>query len=289
MQVPAVIVHGGAGAHEQDLVAEYEAGCRCACDAAWRILGNGGSALDAVTCAVTILEDASIFNAGVGACLTVRGTVELDASVMDGRSLSGAGVGAVSTVANPVLLAREVLDDGRHVLLVGKGAEQFAIERGLPVVEQEYFMTERQLRRWRSRRGSTPGTVGAVAVDRGGHTAAATSTGGIMFKLPGRVGDSAIVGAGTYADDRAGAASATGSGEAILTSGLAKGAVDLLRSGVDPSMAARQALRMLRERHAAEAGIILVDRFGRVGLAWEAPSMPTSVRTDVRAAGASGG
>jgi beta-aspartyl-peptidase (threonine type) len=185
----------------------------------------------------------------------------------------------VSTVANPVLLAREVLKDGRHVLLVGKGAEEFAVTCGLPAVEQKYFITDRQLRKWRGGRGSTPGTVGAAAVDIGGHTAAATSTGGVMFKLPGRVGDSAVVGAGTYADDRAGAASATGPGELILTHGLAKAAVDLLRDGTEPSTAARQALRRLRERHTADVGIILVDRFGRVGLACDAPYMSTSSRT----------
>jgi beta-aspartyl-peptidase (threonine type) len=279
MHRPAVIVHGGAGAHRRELSAEHEAGCRRASDAAWELLTGGGSALEAVTRAVTILEDIPVFNAGVGACLTAQGTVELDASVMDGRSLLGGGVGAVSTVANPVLLAREVLRDGRHVLLVGKGAEEFAVVRGLPAVQQTYFITDRQLRRWRDGRGSTPGTVGAVAVDRAGHTAAATSTGGIMFKLPGRIGDSAVVGAGTYADDRAGAASATGSGEAILMAGLAKAAVDLLRDGMEPSTAARHALRRLRERSEAAVGIILVDRFGRVGRASQAAYMPTSSRT----------
>jgi L-asparaginase / beta-aspartyl-peptidase len=279
MRRPAIIVHGGAGAHPQELVAQFEAGCRRASGAAWEILADGGSALDAVTRAVTILEDAPVFNAGVGACLTAQGTVELDASIMDGRPLSGGGVGAVSTVANPVLLAREVLEDGRHVLLVGKGAEEFAVGRGLGAVEQTHFVTDRQLERWRGGRDSTPGTVGAAAVDRAGHTAAATSTGGIMFKLPGRVGDSAVVGAGTYADDRAGAASATGSGEAILLAGLAKAAVDLLRHGMEPSAAARYALRQLRERSEAQVGIVLVDRFGRVGQASQAPYMPTSSRT----------
>jgi beta-aspartyl-peptidase (threonine type) len=288
MQLPAIIVHGGAGVHAQDLIAECDTGCRRASEAAWRILEGGGGALDAVTRAVTILENDPVFNAGVGACLTSRGTVELDASVMDGRSLSGAGVGAVSTVANPVLLAREALKDGRHVLLVGKGAEALAVEWGLPTVAQEYFITERQLRRWRDRGASPPGTVGAVAVDVAGHTAAATSTGGILFKLPGRVGDSAVIGAGTYADDRAGAASATGPGEAILMAGLAKTAVDLLRYGVEPATAARHALRLLRERHAADAGIILVDRFGRVGVACQAPYMPVSSRAGLGVPAAGG-
>lgn len=246
---------------------------------------DGGSALDAVTRAVTILEDAPVFNAGIGASLTARGTVELDASIMDGSSLSGGGVGAVSRIANPILLARELLREGRHVLMVGRGAEEFALECGLPAVEQEYFITDRQLRRWRAGSGSSPGTVGAAAVDRQGHTAAATSTGGIMFKLPGRVGDSAVVGAGTYADDRAGAASATGSGEAILLTGLARAAVDLLREGAEPSVAARRALRLLRERHAVDVGIILVDRFGRVGSACHAAYMPVSSRTGLRATG----
>lgn len=278
MQCPAIIVHGGAGAQPRGLVAEHDAGCRRACDAAWEILADAGSALDAVTRAVVILEDSPHFNAGVGACLTARGTVELDASIMDGHSHWAGGVGAVSTVANPILLARELLKDGRHALLVGTGAEEFAVGRGLPAVEQKYFITDRQLRRWRGGHRSTPETVGAVAVDVHGHTAAATSTGGVMFKLPGRVGDSAVAGAGTYADDRAGAASATGPGELILMSGLAKEAVDLLRDGTDPATAARHSLRRLRERHTGDVGIILVDRFGRVGVACDAPYMPTSRR-----------
>jgi beta-aspartyl-peptidase (threonine type) len=232
-----------------------------------------------------VLEDAPAFNAGVGACLTARGTVELDASIMDGRFLQGGGVGAVSTVANPVLLAREVLEDGRHVLLVGKGAEEFAIERGIAAVDQRCFITDRQLGRWSGGRSSIPGTVGAAAVDLEGHTAAATSTGGVMFKLPGRVGDSAVIGAGTYADDRAGASSATGPGELILIAGLAKTAVDLLRDGLDPTTAALRALRTLRERHTGDVGIIVVDRFGRVGQACDGPYMPTSNRTGVRPEG----
>lgn len=278
MQRPAILVHGGAGSWQQGLTADLEAGCQRAVDGGWEVLADGGSALDAVTRAVTILEDDPCFNAGVGGCLTAQGTVELDASVMDGSLLLAGGVGAVSTVANPILLAREVLRDGRHALLVGAGAEAFALGCGLPAVGQEHFITERQLRRWREGGSSTPGTVGAVAVDAQGHTAAATSTGGVMFKLPGRVGDSAVAGAGTYADDRAGAASATGPGEVILMMGLAKAAVDRLRDGTEPATAARHALRSLRERHRGDVGIILVDRFGRVGLACDAPHMPTSQR-----------
>ncbi|OFV89812.1 MAG: hypothetical protein A3J75_03575, partial [Acidobacteria bacterium RBG_16_68_9] len=222
MQRPAIIIHGGAGRGSSDLAREQCDGCADAVAAGWRILADGGSAVEAAVAAVTVLENDPHFNAGVGSCLTATGTVEMDASVMDGSRLVGGAVGAVSTVVNPVRLARAVMDDGRHVLLVGGGAEPFARAHGLPTTSPEQFITERQRRRWSAGAGEGPGTVGAVAVDATGHVAAATSTGGLTHKLPGRVGDSALIGAGTYADDRAGAASATGHGEAIILTGLAK-------------------------------------------------------------------
>jgi L-asparaginase / beta-aspartyl-peptidase len=278
MQRPAILVHGGAGRRVAEIDAAAEAGCAAAAEAGWAVLAGGGSALDAVLTAVTRLEDDPTFNAGVGSCLTADGTVEMDASVMDGARQTGAGVGVVITVRNPIQLAHALLLDGRHVLLAGEGAEAFARRAGLPTAPRESFITDRQRRRWQAQRPPDGGTVGAVARDVAGHVAAATSTGGITGKLPGRIGDSAILGAGTYADDRAGAASATGDGEAIIIAGLAKAAVDAMRGGRDPAVVADMVVRALSERSAAAVGIIVVDRFGRVGAAHCAERMVTGSR-----------
>ena len=279
MPTPALIVHGGAGRGWLELAPEQREACASAVEAGWQALTSGGRAVDAVLAAVVVLENHPLFNAGVGSCLTAAGSVEMDASIMDGTRLVGGAVGAVSSVVNPVRLARAVMEDGRHVLLVGAGAESFARTSGLPIAPPESFITERQRRRWSAGGSGATGTVGAVAVDVAGHVAAATSTGGIMNKLPGRVGDSGIIGAGTYADDRAGAASATGQGEGIILTGLAKSAVDLLRDGSDPNWVARHVIRDLTRRVGKEAGIILVDRFGRIGHARSSERMMIGLRT----------
>src|SRR5215470_2678510 len=217
MRHPAILVHGGAGRRVPEIEAQAMAGCAAAAAVGWAVLTRGGDALDAVIAAVTALEDHPAFNAGIGSCLTDGGSVEMDASVMDGRSRTGAGVALITSVRNPIRLAHAVLLDGRHALLAGAGAEAFARRSGLPTAPPESFITPRQRQRWVRRQEAQTGTVGAVAVDSGGHVAAATSTGGLLGKLSGRIGDSAVLGAGTYADDRAGAASATGHGETILT------------------------------------------------------------------------
>jgi len=279
MQRPALIVHGGVGRQQPDAASEQRRVCRQVLTDGWRILVTGGPALDAVMRAVTVLEDHPLFNAGVGSCLTESGTVEMDASIMDGTRLRAGAVGAVSSVVNPIRLARAILDHGQHVLLVGAGAERFAREAGLPTAPPAYFITRRQQERTRAKQAQEPGTVGAVAVDIAGRVAAATSTGGVARKLAGRVGDSAIIGAGTYADDTAGAASATGLGEAILIMGLAKTAVDRLRGGPEPASVARHGIDELTARLHADAGIIVVDRFGRVGWAWNTEHMLVGYRT----------
>lgn len=261
-----------------EIEAAADAGCAAAADVGWAALARGASALDAVLATVSALEDNPVFNAGVGSCLTADGTVEMDASLMDGSRLAGAGVGVVTTVRNPIRLARAVLDDGRHVLLAGAGAESFARRCGVPTASPTSFITPRQEQRWQALQDGDGGTVGAVAVDRYGHLAAATSTGGVMGKLPGRIGDSAILGAGTYADDRAGAASATGCGEAIIIAGLAKAAVDGMRAGRHPAVVAEGVVRALRGPGGAAVGIIVVDRFGRLGVAHSAARMPTCAR-----------
>lgn len=277
MQRPTILVHGGAGRRVPELEAQADAGCAAAATSGWSVLSGGGSALDAVLVAVTTMEDDPVFNAGVGSCLTADGRVEMDASVMDGAGLNGAGVGVITTVRNPVRLAHAVLLDGRHVLLAGAGAEAFARQCGLPTAPPEYFITPRQRQRWEAWRQAEGGTVGAVAVDRGGRVAAATSTGGLLGKLPGRVGDSAIIGAGTYADDAAGAASATGLGEAIIIAGLAKAAVDGLRSGREPGAMTDALVRDLTARRGVAVGLVVVDRFGRIGAAHTAERMPIAV------------
>jgi len=267
-----IVVHGGAGRVPEEDEEERWEGCRRAALAGWRRLLQGGSALDAVEEAVAFLEDHPLFNAGRGSVLNAVGEVEMDASLMDGGRLHAGAVGAVRNLRNPIRLARRVLDDGRHILLVAEGADRFARDIGISGCSGEELITERQRMRWEAMTDS-PGTVGAVAVDGAGGIAAATSTGGLLRKRPGRVGDSALIGAGTYADHLLGAASVTGHGEAIMRVVLAKTAVDLLAGDRHPQDAARLAMAVLGERGQGEGGIILVDHRGRVGHAHNAPLM----------------
>jgi isoaspartyl peptidase/L-asparaginase-like protein (Ntn-hydrolase superfamily) len=225
---PLVAVHGGAGALERGgpspaEEAEARRALGEALSVAMTCLREGGAALDAVVEAVAVLEDHPLFNAGRGSALTAKGRVEMDASVMDGATRAAGGVACVRTVRSPVRLARLVLERTPHVLLVGAGAEAFARAQGLPRVDPAWFVVPEQRERLRrarrrARRSEPPGhgTVGAVARDSAGHLAAATSTGGLVNQLPGRVGDSPIPGAGTWADDASCAVSATGAGEALI-------------------------------------------------------------------------
>ncbi|HEV8713715.1 MAG TPA: isoaspartyl peptidase/L-asparaginase family protein [Candidatus Binatia bacterium] len=271
---PALILHGGAGSPAPDLAGAREQGLRRAFAAAWAILRQNESAVDAVVRATVELENDPLFNAGVGSCLNQEGNIEVDASLMDGPTLRGGVVGAVRNLRNPILLARAVMEAGRHVFLVGDGAERFARAQGFPVATREELVTARQWQRWQAAQAlGEPGTVGAVALDSAGHLAAATSTGGIFNKLPGRVGDSAVIGAGTYADDTLGAGSATGDGEAIIRTTLTRTALELLRDGRDPTQAARLALDLLRKRTNGEGGLILLDPLGRIGYAYNTPAM----------------
>ena len=282
--IPAIVVHGGAGSRRADTAeaAAARAGCAAAAAIGYAILLGGGGALDATQAAVRALEDDERFNAGRGSCLTREGTVEMDAAIMSGDGLSIGAIAAVSGVRNPIELARRVLDDGGHALLVGAGALAFARETGVALCPPEFHVTEAaraDLARELARRGAPAGggTVGAVAVDASGHVAAATSTGGMVGKRPGRVGDSPLPGAGTYADDQAGAASATGHGERIMQVALTKTAIDLLRAGLSAGEAAARALATL-DRVEGRGGLILVDRGGEVSavfnttsMAWAAP------------------
>lgn len=276
--VPALILHGGAGAKPEE-IEQFRVGCRQALLAGWAILTEGGSAVDAVEVTVRAMESNPLFNAGYGGVLTSAGTVELDASIMEGGQLRAGGVGAVSKVRHPIALARLLLEEDHHIFLVGEGALAFARERGMPLCRPEELITERQRKRleaWRRRPVATGGTVGAVAIDRRGLVAAGTSTGGTVGKAPGRVGDSALIGCGTYADNRLGGASATGDGEAIIRAVLAKSALEVLRELDDPEIAAQVAMDVLREDGRGHGGMILMDWRGRVGYAHTTPFMPVA-------------
>ena len=274
-----IIVHGGAGdlgpddpASSGGAGAPRLEGVRRACAAGWEILRGGGSALDAVEAAVRLLEDDPTFNAGTGATLTAAGEVELDASIMDGAALRCGAVAAVRDVRNPVALARAVMDRSEHVLLAGDGASAFAREAGIPAYPNDLLVTPPQRARWEAARaggagGPGHGTVGAVGRDASGHLAAATSTGGTSMKRPGRVGDTPLVGCGTYADDALAAVSCTGHGERIIQLTLARHAADLVGAGRSPMEAAREAVALLASRVRGTGGLIVVGPRGEVGFA----------------------
>ncbi|MCU0503099.1 MAG: isoaspartyl peptidase/L-asparaginase, partial [Anaerolineae bacterium] len=227
----AIIVHGGAWDIPAELQAEHVAGCRAAAEAGWAVLAAGGSALDAVEAAVRVMEDHPVFDAGRGSHLNRDGEVELDAGMMDGRTLMAGAVASVTRIANPISLARRVLHDSEHVFLVGAGAERFAQDAGIPLCRPADLVIERERRLWEDGGRTTFGsgaadTVGAVALDGAGNLAVGNSTGGTMYKHPGRVGDTPIIGCGLYADNLSGAAACTGWGEQIMKTVLAKTAVD---------------------------------------------------------------
>ena len=277
---PAIIVHGGAGPIKDDSLPVRLDGCKAAALAGWKILQAGGSALDAAESAVVVLEDNPLFNAGTGSTLNSLGKVEMDAAIMAGDSLRAGSVAALSNVKNPVKLARSVLEDGRHVMLAGEGALRFAREIGFPECDADVLITDSEKSRWDAKHG----TVGCVAFDANGKLAVATSTGGVFNKLPGRVGDSPLIGCGTYADTF-GAASCTGYGEAIMRLVLAKTAVDFLRECHDAQNAADRAIGELAAKLQSTGGIILIDRHGKIGFARNTTHMPVcmiSAMTEIK-------
>ncbi len=278
VMVPVLIAHGGAGADPGDRD-KYREAMRAALAAGWARLRAGGSALDGVEACVGAMEAHPRLNAGYGSVLTEAGTVECDASIMEGDRLAAGAVGAVSGVPNPITLARRVLEDGRHVLLVGEGAVAFARERGVPLCNPAALVSERQRTRLVEHLvgravPAAGGTVGAVALDRRGLIAAATSTGGSLGKRVGRVGDSALIGCGTYADNRLGGVSTTGHGEAFIRTVLAKTALDILKDLDDPEHAAHVAMDVVREDGRGDGGLILMDWRGRIAFAHSTPFMP---------------
>ncbi len=284
-------VHGGAGTilrsrMTPDKEAAYHAGLRRALDAGRAVLAEGGAALDAVTAAVMALEDEPLFNAGRGAVYTSAGKQEMDAAVMDGRDRSAGAVAGICGPRNPVLAARAVMEHSGHVLLIGESALQFCRERGLAFEEPSYFYTEQ---RWQAlqetlalrRSGADDqdesrkhGTVGAVARDRNGNLAAATSTGGMTGKSPGRVGDSPVFGAGTWADNETCAVSATGHGEIFIRYAAAHEIASRLRhAGQSLEEASRAVVVDLLAPVGGSGGVIAVDRTGAVSLPFNCSGM----------------
>ncbi|MEQ1474576.1 MAG: isoaspartyl peptidase/L-asparaginase [Candidatus Acidiferrum sp.] len=282
---PSLIVHGGAWDIPDAAVPACKSGCERALAAGWRILELGGSALDAIEAAAVILEDDPVFDAGYGSHLNLDGRVECDAIVMDGATLRAGAVATLQHVRNPVRLARKVLENCPHMMLVAEGAERFAHEQGIKLCAPEELITEAEREAWSKckvdkhaaafHRGHEQGTVGAVAMDCDGRMFAATSTGGTCCKLPGRVGDSPLIGCGCYADAETGGVSCTGYGEAIMKIVMAKTATDLLGNfrNTDAMSAATQAVEILARRTHATGGLILLDRDGNPGWAFNTPRM----------------
>ena len=283
----AIAVHGGAGTlSPADLTPEnesaYRAGLERALGAGFDILTRGGLGLDAVVAAVKALEDDPLFNAGRGAVLSANGEHELDASLMDGRDLRAGAVTGVRHVRSPIELARLVMERSPHVMLAGPGAEEFALEQGLAPVPNSYFATERRrLELERYLRGepgageeSLMGTVGAVALDGGGNLAAATSTGGMTGKRWGRVGDSPIIGAGTYAANDCCAVSATGHGEFFIRASVAHEIASLMRyRGLGVVEAADEVVMGQLVRLGGCGGVIAVGRDGSIAMPFNSPGM----------------
>ncbi len=289
MPDPVLLVHGGAWAIPDEWVQSHLNGVRHAIAAGWAVLARGGSALDAVEAAVVVMEDDETFDAGRGAFLTSEGHVQLDALIMDGFTLRAGGVGCVERIRNPIRAARKVLDESPHVYLVGQGAEKFAHQHGLPLVENGELIIPREVERLKeaqlaARAGAPPeffaehDTVGAVALDRDGRIAAATSTGGTMNKTPGRVGDSSLIGCGCYADNESAAVSTTGWGEPMMKLVLGKWACDRVAEGNAPQQTASLAIGLLERRLNGHGGLILLDPRGRYGIAHNTPRMAWAIK-----------
>jgi len=289
----AIAIHGGSGTirkndftegREQEIRGKLEQAVKAGHD----ILSSGGSSLDAITLAITILEDSPYFNAAKGAVFNAEGKNELDASIMDGSNLNAGAVAAVHNIRNPVLLARKVMTDSVHVMLMGEGAEVFARKHGIEFEDDDYFFTEHRWQQLQKVKASANpetyllseipdrwfSTVGAVAVDRSGNLAAATSTGGMTNKRWGRVGDSPIIGAGTYADNRSCAVSATGHGEYFIRATVARDICSRVEyQGVSLADAADVVVNGQLKEMGGNGGIIAVDSKGNISMTFNTAGM----------------
>ena len=291
---PVLLIHGGAWAIPGDVHQATERGLKKSLAAGWGVLSRGGSALEAVEEAVVVMEDDDSFDAGKGSFLTRDGRVQMDALIMDGATLRAGGVGCVERVRNAIRLSRVVLEKSPHIYFVGEGAERFAQEHGMELIDNSELVVEREVKRLEeAKRKEKPyspetiaagpefghDTVGAVALDANGNIAAATSTGGTVNKAPGRVGDSSLIGCGCYADNASAAVSCTGWGEPIMKLVLAKFAADRVAAGQDPQQTAEAAIAKLSNRLNGRGGLILLDAQGRIGLAHNTPGMAWGYRT----------
>lgn len=296
-----IVIHGGAGVISRGSLTpekekEYRAKLEEALLAGYKLLEQGRSSLDAIEAAIRIMEDSPLFNAGKGAVFTNEGKNELDASVMDGKTLGAGAVAGLRRIKNPITLARTVMEKSPHVMMVGQGAEKFAVEQGFALVDEKYFFTEE---RWEGlqrvlkeeqQKGKSPGhssglpaakkdenrfgTVGAVALDKDGNLAAGTSTGGMTNKRFGRVGDAPIIGAGTYANNATCAVSATGWGEYFIRLGVARDISALMEYRALPvQQAADIVIKQKLQNMGADGGVIVIDRFGNIGISFNSEGM----------------
>jgi beta-aspartyl-peptidase (threonine type) len=303
---PVILVHGGAWAIPEEDCAAHKQGVQRAAEAGWRALERGASALDAVEQAVAVLEDDETFDAGRGSFLNRDGRVQLDALIMDGATLKAGGVGCVERLRNPIRAARVVLEKSPHIYFVAEGAERFAADHGIQLIDNSELVLPREVERWKSASeqrylkvpnefsgddspdNDSPGaeshdTVGAVALDSRGDLASATSTGGTLNKAPGRVGDSSLIGCGCYADNESAAASSTGWGEPMMKLVFCKWATDHVTAEQSPADVAPQSIAYLHRRLSGHGGIILLDRQGRLGVAHNTPRMAWAWRRADRA------
>jgi L-asparaginase / beta-aspartyl-peptidase len=285
----SLVIHGGAGGPPKGSLPpedekEYLQKLDEALQKGGNILQNGGSSLDAVEAVVRYMEDCPLFNAGKGAVLNEYGKPELDASIMDGKNLKAGAVAGVTTIKNPISAARKVMENSPHVLLIDGGAEDFAKEMQLEIVDPSYFITEKVKKSWEKIKlqkenedknaGNKHGTVGAVALDKSGNLAAATSTGGMMNKMHGRVGDSPIIGAGTYANNNTCAISCTGHGEYFIRNVVAYDISAMMEyRGIPLEEAARIVIHEKLKAQGATGGLIAVDKEGRITMTFNTNAM----------------
>ncbi len=291
MMKASIIIHGGAINPDSGAFAE---GVSAAAKVGMEVLSSGGNSVDAVTEAIKLLEGNPIFNAGLGAWPNLNGEVELDAIIMEGRNLKSGAVAAARNLTNPILVARKVMEETDHILLAGRGTEDFARAFDLYA---EHKVPEARMREWNalkeklaagenvpmlqywkkiSRWAENSDTVGAVAIDHEGLISAATSSGGFPMKMPGRVGDVPIIGCSTYADDEAGGVSLTGHGEVVMTNALARSCVDLMRSGISAQMAVESMTELINDKTNGKIilCIIGIDKKGRSGIARNVDATP---------------
>jgi L-asparaginase / beta-aspartyl-peptidase len=278
---PVIVVHGGAKTISDDKVEANRDGCLAAVEAGWEVLRNGGSAAEAVEAAIRVLEADQTFNAGFGSTMNSEGEVEVDAAMMDGATLDWGAIAAVQGVRHPISAARRIMED-KPRLLVARSGERFAVRHGLEMCAKSDLISEEQYQEWKEEAevSDRPNTVGCVALDANGNLVAGTSTGGTEGQPQGRVGDTALVGSGLYADNRFGACSTTGDGESIIPVVLAKTAVDAIARDMHPEAAAEHAIATLKDRVEGEAGCILIDQRGRIGWAYNSDHMAIAYMTE---------